>query len=256
MQRTDVNSTRPMSTSHEITCGYGTAFGCGTTLRYPAGASYVRCAVCDHVTATIGRHASPSGFNGHARHGSASASSSSTATNDTAPHQHPHGAAHYGTMRCVGCDRHISFPTNATHVRCAACDTVNLNARLASRALARFGGPATTAMMIQDGFMRSASRGDTAYLRCSGCRVTLAYPNGSSSVRCAACGTVTLATTSRDGDGSSASSSGGGGARSASGVGNSVVTSKNLVVIENPPTVTSTGKVVSNIAVGVKLENE
>lgn len=111
-------------------------------------------------------------------------------------------------------------------------------------------------MMIQDGFMRSSSRGDTAYLRCSGCRVTLAYPNGSGSVRCAACGTVTLATTSRDGDGSSASSSGGGGARSANGVGNSVVTSKNLVVIENPPTVTSTGKVVSNIAVGVKLENE
>jgi LSD1 subclass zinc finger protein len=245
-----------MSTSHEITCGYGTPLGCGATLRYPAGASYVRCAVCDHVTATVGRRASPSGGGGlsHARRGSAS--STASATNDDAASASA-SAAHYGTMRCVGCDRHISFPTNATHVRCAACDTVNLNGRLASRALARFGGPAATAMMIQDGFMRSASRGDTAYLRCSGCRVTLAYPNGSSSVRCAACGTVTLATSRDVDDGSSASSSGGqGGARSPGGGGNSVVTSRNLVVIENPPTVTSTGKVVSNIAVGVKLENE
>ena len=73
-------------------------------------------------------------------------------------------------------------------------------------------------------------------------------------MRCAACGTVSsVAPTSFDGSGGSNGSF----SRVSPGVKpKRAMTSKNLVVIENPPTLDARGNVVSYIAVGLKLDSD
>ena len=76
--------------------------------------------------------------------------------------------------------------------------------------------------------------------------MTLAYPGGSASVRCSACGAVTRcaerATPSTTGEGSSV--------KSARGGDHATLTSDNLVVVENPPKLGKGGDVTENISLG------
>lgn len=92
-----------------------------------------------------------------------------------------------------------------------------------------------------------------AYTECAGCLCTLMYPRGAASVRCAACGTVSSVAPA-SGDGGSTN-----GALTGASPGSKprrAVTSENLVVIENPPTLDARGNVVSYIAVGVLCDSD
>jgi len=206
---------RGRGSSSEIACGGNTERGCGALLAYPTGSPYVRCALCNHVTETR-----------------AAATSTATATE---------------SMRCDGCEVMMRFPRDATHVRCALCETVSVNPRLS--ASADF-APRDPFELLAFAARGPVSGRETAYVRCDGCRSTLAYAAGSTAVRCAACGTVTRARLSEV---PSSTAAAGGDARSARVLG-ARLTRENLVVIENPPTVTANGKIRSNIAVGVKLD--
>lgn len=212
---------RGRGSSSEIACGGNTERGCGALLAYPTGSPFVRCALCNHVTET---------------RAAATATSTATATE---------------SMRCDGCEVMMRFPRDATHVRCALCETVSVNPRMS--ASADFATRAATRDPFE--LLALAARGpvsgrETAYVRCDGCRSMLAYAAGSTAVRCAACGTVTRARLSET---PSLTAAAGGDARSARVLG-ARLTRENLVVIENPPTVTVNGKIRSNIAVGVKLD--
>tara|TARA_B100001540_G_scaffold166741_2_gene147488 strand:- start:3906 stop:4526 length:621 start_codon:yes stop_codon:yes gene_type:complete len=200
--------------SSEIACGGNTERGCGAVLAYPTGSPYVRCALCNHVTDTR-------------------ATVTATATE---------------SMRCEGCEVMMRFPRDATHVRCALCETVSVNPRAA--ASARHGSMRDPFDLFALAARRSASGRDMAYARCDGCRSMLAYAAGSTAVRCAACGTVTR-THSSETPAAAATSGGDTGRARVQGA---RLTRENLVVIENPPTVTANGKIRSNIAVGVKLD--
>ena len=131
---------------------------------------------------------------------------------------------------------------------CALCETVSVNPRAA--ASARHGSMRDPFDLFALAARRSASGRDMAYARCDGCRSMLAYAAGSTAVRCAACGTVTR-THSSETPAAAATSGGDTGRARVQGA---RLTRENLVVIENPPTVTANGKIRSNIAVGVKLD--
>lgn len=237
------------SSAAEISCGGDSAHGCGALLAYPRGSAAVRCALCGFVTPTHGE-----------RDVVATSRSARTAV-----------------LRCAGCDTALSHAAEATHVRCAVCDTVNV-------ASARGGGEgnhqqphqpsprrlsgerpssstlptyqqATIPMLLQGAALRERPvRTVMAYTECAGCLCTLMYPRGAASVQCAACGTVSsVALTSFDGSGGSNGSF----SRASPGVKpKRAMTSKNLVVIENPPTLDARGNVVSYIAVGLKLDSD
>lgn len=233
--------TRARATS-EITCGDARR-GCGALLSYPTGSPLVRCALCDHVTRT------PAATDPTRRR----------AVEVDFDFDDAGARDREAQARCVGCDVVMRFPADATHVRCAMCDAVNVNARTGTRAPRASGTRASSALAARDAARERATRNaddawarGTAYVRCEGCRVTLAYPGGSASVRCSACGAVTRcaerATPSTTGEGSSV--------KSARGGDHATLTSDNLVVVENPPTVSESGKIVSNIAVGVRLGSD
>jgi len=122
-------------------------------------------------------------------------------------------------------------------VRCALCDAVTSTA--GSRTARTYQQQTIPTMLQQNAHSRNSPH---AYVQCAGCALTLQYPRGAASVRCGSCGTVSSAGTT------SASGAGGTPTRA--------VSSKNLVVIENPPTIDEGGRVVSNIAIGVKLRPE
>lgn len=136
------------------------------------------------------------------------------------------GAATTSETRCVGCAATLAHPRGAGAVRCTACGTVT--ATRTRGAVGTIGGG-------------GSGGGGSAYVRCVECDRTLAYPVGSAAVRCAACGAVTR-------NASGASASGRSEATAAASL-----TSENMVVVENPPTITSDGRVVSNVSVGVRL---
>lgn len=142
------------------------------------------------------------------------------------------GVATTSETRCGGCEATLVHPRGAGAVRCSVCGTVT-----ATRASGAYG---------RVGPIGGGVGGGSAYVRCSGCASTLAYPVGSAAVRCAACGTVTRSAGGTSASG--ASSRGSSGATAAAGL-----TSENMVVVENPPTLTSDGRVVSNVSVGIRL---
>ncbi|XP_062012503.1 protein LSD1 [Rosa rugosa] len=116
---------------------------------------------------------------------------------------------------CGGCRTLLMHTRGATSVRCSCCHTVNL-------------APAANQF---------------AHINCGNCRTTLMYPYGAPSVKCAVCQFVTNV-----------------------GMGNTRVpipvhrpsTSASMphsqsqtVVVENPMSVDESGKLVSNVVVGV-----
>lgn len=146
--------------------------------------------------------------------------------------------------QCDGCGTTMRHARGAMAVRCGRCGTIT------ARGTAAAGGGADE----DEGPVRPRSRtsAETSRVRCDGCRCTLAYPAGAAAVRCAACGTVTRCETGAGradgGRADDASAARGGPATTA-------LTMENMVVVENPPTLTVDGRVVSNIAVGVKLDD-
>ncbi|MCE3050319.1 histone demethylase SWIRM1 [Datura stramonium] len=126
---------------------------------------------------------------------------------------------------CGGCRTLLMHPRGATSVRCACCHTVNL-----------VPGP-----------------NQFAHVNCGNCRTMLMYPCGAPSVKCAICHYITHVNavdgrvpvpvdTSNSGATSSAGSS------SSTAVAHS---QNQTVVVQNPMSLDESGKLVSNVVVGV-----
>ncbi|XP_061365710.1 protein LSD1 [Gastrolobium bilobum] len=128
---------------------------------------------------------------------------------------------------CGGCRIMLMYTRGATSVRCSCCHTVNLV---------------------------SASN-QVAHVHCGNCRTTLVYPYGAPSVKCAVCHYITNVSMTN-------------GrlpipVHRPNGTTNSGTTSTSVppsqsqtVVVENPMSVDSSGKLVSNVVVGVTTDKK
>ncbi|CAM8971658.1 unnamed protein product [Rhodiola kirilowii] len=130
-------------------------------------------------------------------------------------------------LMCGGCRTLLMYTRGATSVRCSCCQTVNL-------------APAS---------------GQVAHINCGNCRTTLMYPYGAPSVKCAICQYVTSVGTSdsrvpipmsrpNEIDASSSTSS-------TSTTAMMPHAQNQTVVVENPMSMDESGKLVSNVVVGV-----
>lgn len=116
---------------------------------------------------------------------------------------------------CGGCRTLLMYTRGASSVRCSCCQTVNL-----------------------------APANQLAHVHCGNCRTMLMYPYGAPSVRCAICQYVSnvnmnnsrVPIPSPRQNGTIATTS---------------VSSASTVVVENPMSVDESGKLVSNVVVGV-----
>ncbi|CAH8378746.1 unnamed protein product [Eruca vesicaria subsp. sativa] len=138
-------------------------------------------------------------------------------------HHHAHVGMDMAHIVCGGCRTMLMYTRGANSVRCSCCQTMNLV-------------PATP----------------PAHINCGNCRTTLMYPYGSPSVRCAVCqfvtnvnmgnGRVPLASNQSNGTSSpvppTSSQS-------------TPPSQTQTVVVENPMSVNESGKLVSNVVVGV-----
>ncbi|KAK9031493.1 hypothetical protein V6N11_032870 [Hibiscus sabdariffa] len=125
---------------------------------------------------------------------------------------------------CGGCRTLLMYARGGTSVRCSCCHTINL-------------APASNQI---------------AHINCGHCRTTLMYPYGAPSVKCAVCQYVTNV--------------GMGNARVPFSVNrpNQIASagtmpstsSSQTVVVENPMSVDESGKLVSNVVVGVTTERK
>ncbi|XP_050145443.1 protein LSD1-like isoform X2 [Malus sylvestris] len=120
---------------------------------------------------------------------------------------------------CGGCRTLLMHTRGATSVRCSCCHTVNL-------------APASS---------------QVAHINCGNCRTTLMYPFGAPSVKCAVCHFVTNAGMANMRVPIPAHRPNG---TANSGMVPSTSASQ-TVVVENPMSVDESGKLVSNVVVGV-----
>ncbi|XP_071737115.1 protein LSD1-like [Rutidosis leptorrhynchoides] len=119
---------------------------------------------------------------------------------------------------CGGCRTLLMYTRGATSVRCSCCHVVNL-------------------APVSNQF---------AQVNCANCRTMLMYPSGAPSVKCAVCHYITNVNTSNgrvpipaQPNGSTPSTS-----------------TTQTVVVENPMSVDESGKLVSNVVVGVTTEKK
>lgn len=126
---------------------------------------------------------------------------------------------------CGGCRTLLMHPRGATSVRCSCCHTVNLV-------------PAPN---------------QYAHVNCGSCRTMLMYPYGAPSVKCALCHFITNVNVG-DTSVQNLSHPPNGTATSSPTLPSSTATSRpqnQTVVVQNPASVDGSGKLVSNVVVGV-----
>ncbi|XP_017603110.1 protein LSD1-like isoform X3 [Gossypium arboreum] len=124
---------------------------------------------------------------------------------------------------CSRCRNILLYPRGATNVCCALCNTIT-----------QVPPPASNPM---------------AHINCGHCRTTLMYPYGAASVKCAVCHYVTNVGTGNVRCPLPASS------LNARGTMPSTSTSQ-TVVVENPMSVDESGKLVSNVVVGITTDKK
>ncbi|XP_056856438.1 protein LSD1 isoform X3 [Raphanus sativus] len=153
------------------------------------------------------------------------------------PHHHAHLGMDMAHIVCGGCRTMLMYTRGANSVRCSCCQTVNLV-------------PATTTPANQP-----------AHISCGNCRTTLMYPYGAPSVRCAVCQFVTNVNQMGNGrvpfptnlpNGTTASP----GSMPPSTSTSTPPSQTQTVVVENPMSVNESGKLVSNVVVGVTTEKK
>ncbi|EOY25562.1 LSD1 zinc finger family protein isoform 3, partial [Theobroma cacao] len=142
---------------------------------------------------------------------------------------------------CSGCRSILLYPRGAANVCCALCNTVTQVPPPGNDMAQLICGGCRTLLM----YTRGAT--SIAHINCGHCRTTLMYPYGAPSVKCAVCQYVTNV--------------GMGNVRvplpvnrpngvAATGTTPSTSTSQ-TVVVENPMSVDESGKLVTNVVVGV-----
>ncbi|KAL5100780.1 hypothetical protein RYX36_005107 [Vicia faba] len=127
-------------------------------------------------------------------------------------------------LYCGGCRTLLMYTRGATSVRCSCCNTINL---------------------VPDSNQMS-------HIHCGNCRTTLMYPYGAPSVKCAICHFITNVSMTngrppvpaqRPNETTSSETS-------------RPRFESQTVVVENPMSVDSSGKLVSNVVVGVTTEKK
>ncbi|KAH1048783.1 hypothetical protein J1N35_039567 [Gossypium stocksii] len=164
---------------------------------------------------------------------------------------------------CSGCRSNLLYPRGATNVCCALCNTIT-QVPLPGMDMGQLicGGCRTLLMYARGGTSVRCSCCHTlnlapapnqiAHINCGHCRTTLMYPYGAPSVKCAICQYVTNVGT--------------GNARApfcvnrpnqiaSAGTMPSTSTSQ-TVVVENPMSVDESGKLVSNVVVGITTDKK
>ncbi|XP_074578006.1 protein LOL2-like [Curcuma longa] len=161
---------------------------------------------------------------------------------------------------CNGCRTILVYPRGATEVRCAICSTITPAA--AGMAQLVCGGCRTILMYARGAasvrcsccntISVTMSANQVSHVNCSQCRRMLMYPYGASSVKCAICHyitnvglpnmRVTAPAASRPNETAPIQPS--------TSVHSSHVPNT-TVVVENPMSVNESGKLVSNVVVGV-----
>ncbi|XVE89399.1 hypothetical protein DITRI_Ditri19aG0198500 [Diplodiscus trichospermus] len=129
---------------------------------------------------------------------------------------------------CSGCRSILIYPRGATNVCCALCNTITQVPPPASNQI--------------------------AHINCGHCRTTLMYPYGAPSVKCAVCQYVTNV-----GMGNMRVPLPANRPNGTAGTGTMPSTSTSqsqTVVVENPMSVDESGKLVSNVVVGVTTDKK
>ncbi|WJX24715.1 histone demethylase SWIRM1 [Trifolium repens] len=125
---------------------------------------------------------------------------------------------------CGGCRTLLMYSRGATSVRCSCCNTLNL---------------------VPDSSQMS-------HIHCGNCRTTLMYPYGAPSVKCAICHYITNVCMTNGRPPVPAQRP-----NETTGSGTSRPRFESqTVVVENPMSVDSSGKLVSNVVVGVTTEKK
>ncbi|CAF2070078.1 hypothetical protein Bca4012_087507 [Brassica carinata] len=145
------------------------------------------------------------------------------------PPHHAHAGMDMAHIVCGGCRTMLMYTRGASSVRCSCCQTVNL-----------VPGPPPS--------------NQVAHINCGNCRTTLMYPYGASSVKCAVCqfvtnvnmsnGRVPLASNRPNGTAAP-------GTMPSTSTQSTPPSQTQTVVVENPMSVNESGKLVSNVVVGV-----
>ncbi|KAK7281431.1 hypothetical protein RIF29_09418 [Crotalaria pallida] len=133
-------------------------------------------------------------------------------------------------LYCGGCRTLLMYARGASSVRCSCCHTVNLV-------------PAPN---------------QVSHVHCGNCQTTLMYPYGAPSVKCALCHYITnVSTTSGQLSNPAQRPNGTTNPGTVSSMPTSMPHSQSqTVVVENPMSVDSSGKLVSNVVVGVTTEKK
>ncbi|XP_002300492.2 protein LOL2 isoform X1 [Populus trichocarpa] len=129
---------------------------------------------------------------------------------------------------CRGCRSLLMYPHGATTVRCSCCHVVN----------------------IAPGYNQAA------HVNCGNCRTALMYPNGSPSVKCPVCHYVTNVSMANMRIPLPANRPNGIGGTAPSTSMPLPHSQTQTVVVENPMSVDESGKLVSNVVVGVTTEKK
>ncbi|GAY33820.1 hypothetical protein CUMW_008170 [Citrus unshiu] len=217
--------------------------GCRSVLLYPRGATNVCCALCNTITSVPipGHLWTTLTYGGKAKSLGGGLS--------RVYHQSLYNASagmEMAQLICGGCRTLLMYTRGATSVRCSCCHTVNLAPALwPSRGGPRIvprGGPHTT----------SRAPNQFAHVICGHCRTTLMYPHGAPSVKCAVCQYVTNVNMANARVPLPANRPNG---TAIPGTLPSTSMTQ-TVVVENPMSVDESGKLVSNVVVGVSTEKK
>ncbi|CAH9111860.1 unnamed protein product [Cuscuta europaea] len=138
----------------------------------------------------------------------------------------PPPAMEMAQLICGGCRTLLMHPRGATSVRCSCCHTVNL-------------------VPVPNQF---------AHINCGSCRTMLMYPSGAPSVKCALCHFITNANAVDSRVPSPSLPPNGSANPTSATTPSSTATLRphnQTVVVQNPMSVDESGKLVSNVVVGV-----
>ncbi|XP_056684263.1 protein LSD1 isoform X6 [Spinacia oleracea] len=143
---------------------------------------------------------------------------------------------------CNGCRTVLLYPRGAPNVRCAVCNTVTPVQPAGLEMDQIICGCCHTLLMYTRGATSvrclcchtvnlTTPANQVATVRCGSCQMTLMYPYGAPSVKCAVCQYIT-------------------------NVGSIPQSPTQTVVVENPMSFDGSGKLVSNVVVGVTTEKK
>uniref|UniRef100_A0A2P2JQQ3 Protein LSD1 isoform X2 n=2 Tax=Rhizophora mucronata TaxID=61149 RepID=A0A2P2JQQ3_RHIMU len=155
---------------------------------------------------------------------------------------------------CNGCRSLLLYPRGASNVCCALCNTITPVPPGMEMAQLICGGCGTLLMYtrgansVRCSCCHTVNRAPVAHISCGNCRTTLMYPHGAPSVKCAVCHYITNVASARVPLPASRPNDNGGMMPSTS--------TTQTVVVENPMSFDESGKLVSNVVVGVTTEKK